>query len=100
VAAVFYLPGAREDLGRLRDFLAESDVVAANEIALLITEASLVLANHPLIGRSAQNGLRELVISKGRSGYVALYRYDEREDRVLVAAIRHQREAGYDPKLY
>lgn len=98
MATVFYLPGAREDLGRLRDFLAETDVVSANEIALLISEALLVLANHPLIGRSAENGLRELVISKGRSGYVALYKYDEREDQVLVAAIRHQREAGYDPR--
>jgi len=35
------------------------------------------------------------VISRGRSGYLALYRYDEDRDRVLVLTIRHQREAGY-----
>ena len=93
---VLYLPEASNDLERLRDFLVESDVVAANETSLLITEAINVLANHPMIGRLAANGLRELVISRGRSGYVALYKYDERENSVLIAAIRHQREAGYD----
>ncbi len=96
--AVLYLPDALDDLARLRDFLIESDLVAANETSLLITEAVKILANHPLIGRSAGPGMRELVISRGRTGYVALYRYDEQEDRVLVTAIRHQREAGHDPE--
>jgi hypothetical protein len=39
--------------------------------------------------------LRELVISRGKSGYLALYDYDEPNDMVLVLALRHQREAGY-----
>jgi plasmid stabilization system protein ParE len=39
--------------------------------------------------------LRELVISYGRTGYVALYRVAARGDRVEILAIRHQREAGY-----
>lgn len=94
---VVYLPEALDDLGRLRDFLAESDLVAGNETALLITDAVNILANHPLVGRPAGNGWRELVVSRGRTGYVALYRYDDGEDQVIVAAIRHQREAGYDP---
>ncbi|HSS05719.1 MAG TPA: type II toxin-antitoxin system RelE/ParE family toxin, partial [Rhodanobacteraceae bacterium] len=44
---------------------------------------------------------RELVISRGHSGYIALYSYEQLEDTVLVLAIRHQREAGYadDTKL-
>ncbi len=62
----------------------------------LIAEAVHILANHPFIGRPAENGLRELVISRGRSGYVALYSYEEPDDTVLVLAIRHQREAGYE----
>ena len=94
---VVYLPEALDDLVRLRDFLAESDLFAANETALLITDAVNILANHPLVGRHAGGHWRELVVSRGRSGYVALYQYDEREDQVNVAAIRHQREAGYDP---
>jgi plasmid stabilization system protein ParE len=39
--------------------------------------------------------LRELVISRGRTGYVALYSFEEDRDAVLILAIRHQREAGY-----
>ena len=37
----------------------------------------------------------ELVISRGKTGYVALYRYDEARDIVFVLALRHQREAGF-----
>jgi plasmid stabilization system protein ParE len=36
-----------------------------------------------------------LVISRGRSGYVAMYRYDAARDIVFVLRIRHQREAGF-----
>ena len=96
--AILYLPGALDDLKRLRDFLADSDRVAAGETVALILDAVDVLAAHPLIGRAAYDGSRELVISRGRTGYVALYRYDEGTDRVLVAAVRHQRVAGYDPQ--
>jgi len=39
--------------------------------------------------------MRELLISYGKSDYVALYSYEQRQDVVLVLAIRHQREAGY-----
>lgn len=46
-------------------------------------------------GRVVEAGLRELVISRGRSGHVALYRYDVAADLVLVLALRHQREGGY-----
>lgn len=57
-----------------------------------------MLAAHPLIGRLAEHGYRELAISRGRSGYLALYDYVSTDDVVLVLAIRHQREAGYvDP---
>ena len=54
-----------------------------------------MLTNHPLVGRVAEKGLRELVISRGRSGYVALYSYERLEETVLILALRHQREVGY-----
>jgi plasmid stabilization system protein ParE len=95
MAAVLYLPGALEDIERLAAFLADSDPPAAAETKSLIESAIDILASHPLIGRSLEPGLRELVISRGHTGYVALYHYDEAGDRVLVLAIRHQREAGY-----
>ena len=82
----------------MHGFLAETDLVAAEEALFLILDAAEVLAAHPPLGRPAAGRMRELVISRGRTGYLALYRYDEAEDRVLIVAIRHQREAGYDPE--
>ena len=95
MAQLIYSLRALSDLERLTDFLLETDSVAALETARLITEAMQILVNHPHIGRLAEHGLRELVISRGRSGYLALYSYEQEHDTVLVLAVRHQREAGY-----
>ena len=95
MASVSYSPRAASDLLRLFDFLADDDPLAAAETAELIAMAVEALERHPLLGRPVESGYRELVISRGRSGYLALYRYDEARDRILVLAIRHQREAGY-----
>lgn len=90
---VAYSARALADLDRLFDFIAEQDPFAASRAAERIAEAVSVLENHPFIGRPIRGDLRELVISHGRSGYVALYRV--RTDTVIVLAIRHQREAGF-----
>lgn len=51
----------------------------------------------PEIGRpfSHQPEWRELVISFGDSGYVALYRRVPADEAIYVLAFRHQKEAGY-----
>lgn len=98
MARVIYAERALSDLDRLTDFLLQDEPAAALETVDLITEAVQVLENHPLIGRSAEQGLRELVISRGQSGYVALYSYEPEQDTVLVLSVRHQREAGYVPE--
>lgn len=95
MATLSYSERALADLERLTDFLAETDPVAAGETVDLIAEAVGLLTRHPLIGRPVESGLRELVISRGRTGYVALYSVEDGQDAVLVLAIRHQREAGY-----
>lgn len=92
---MIYAHRALADLERLTDFLLASDPGAAGPTAELIIEAVSVLAHHPLIGRSTDEDLRELVISRGKSGYVALYSHELVEDVVLILSIRHQREAGY-----
>ena len=79
----------------LTDFLIETDPSVAAETLGLITEAVELLTRHPLIGRPVEHPLRELVISRGRTGYVALYSFEEDHDAVLILAIRHQREVGY-----
>jgi plasmid stabilization system protein ParE len=87
--------GAQADLERLADFLVAADAAAAAKTQSLIFDALAILESHPLIGRFAEGGLRELVISRGRSGYLALYEYREAQDLVVILAVRHQREAGF-----
>jgi plasmid stabilization system protein ParE len=98
LARVIYAPQAFADPVRCTDFLLETEPAAALETAELIAEAVQVLENHPLVGRPVEDDLRELVISRGRTGYIALYGYEEQHDTVLVLAVRHQREAGYAPE--
>jgi plasmid stabilization system protein ParE len=95
LAALIYAKRALADLERLTDFPAASDPPAAAQTVDLIAEAVGVLRRHPLLGRPVEGELRELIISRGRTGYVALYSFEEALDAVLILAIRHQREAGY-----
>lgn len=95
MARLIYSARAFADLQRLTDFLIESDPSVARQTVGLIEEAVELLARHPLIGRPVEHGLRELVISRGRSGYLALYSFEEDADAVIILALRHQREADY-----
>ena len=94
MARLIYSARALDDLERVTDFLVDTDPAAAAVTVDLIAEAVAILAHHPLIGRPAEHGLRELVISRGRTGYVALYSFETAQDCVLILAVRHQREAG------
>ena len=90
---------AYTDLIRLTDFLLEFDKSAASKAIDLIEDGLRILKQHPFIGRPVQGDqaiegdLRELVISYGKTGYVALYSIED-EAQVWILTIRHQREAG------
>ena len=86
---------ALADLERLFDFLAEHNPKLARERMLSVRRALELLADHPLLGRQAEDGRRELILSRGRFGYVAKYRWVPAEDVILIPAVRHQLEAGY-----
>lgn len=75
--------------------MAQTDPGAALNPATAIQSAVSTLAAHPLIGRRIEGEIRELVISFGKSGYVAMYRFIPHLDVVRVLAIRHQRELDY-----
>ncbi len=94
MARLVFAPRALNDLERLAEFLPDQSERLAAETQPLLIDGLEVLKRHPLIGRRVEHGLREMLISRGRSGYVALYRYAVESDTVLVLAIRHQREAG------
>jgi plasmid stabilization system protein ParE len=82
------------DLERLFDFIAAENPQRALEQILSVRKAFELLADHPLLGRAAEEGQRELVLSRGRYGYIAKYRWLPAEDIELVLAVRHQLEAG------
>ena len=86
---------ALADLERLFDFIANDDPRRARERLLSVRKAIELLADHPLLGRGAEHGRRELVLSRGRHGYIAKYRWLPADDVVLILAVRHQLEAGY-----
>ena len=86
---------AADDLEALIDFLVSDMPEHAVRTVDPIMDALNILQDHPNIGRPLQLPLRELVISRGRTGYVALYEYDAQADVAVVLAIRHQRQAGY-----
>lgn len=89
---LLFAPRAFRDIERLAAFLIESDPSAAAATTELLISGLAILRDHALVGRKVEHGLRELMISRGRSGYVALYRYDAESDAALVLALRHQRE--------
>lgn len=90
---------AENDLLRLYDFLITVDLELADRALVIIKDGLRLLEKFPFTCRKAANGLhgpriRELVISSGASGYVALFEIDD-ASTVTVPAVRHQREEDY-----
>lgn len=88
---------AREDLKRLYGFLAERDIQAAKHALQAINKAIELLATFPFTCRKANADspfLRELLITFGASGYVALFEIEE-SNSVTILGVRHQREDDY-----
>jgi addiction module RelE/StbE family toxin len=96
---IVYAQQAVDDFLRLTDFLIESNPTAALATVELIEEAIMLLGRHPLIGRLVDDVLRELIISRGKSGYVALYSFEQNRNTILILAIRHQKEVGMSDNL-
>lgn len=101
---VRYTRQARDDLKRLYGFLLERDHAAAERALEAIRTAMQLLRSFPFTCRKADEAnpfLRELVISFGDSGYVALYEIEggpqsqETMQHVTILAVRHQREDDY-----
>lgn len=95
MAKIVYSATALSNLHGIADFLAQESAETAIEALDLIDDAIGMLARHPMVGRQVESHLRELVISQGRTGYIALYSYEAVHDTILVLAVRHQRPAGF-----
>lgn len=94
---------AESDLGRLFDFILERELtrdggdLALPERAIAALRAGIAtLKTSPFTCRKAGQSpfLRELVVSFGHPGYVALFEVED-ASTVTVLAVRHQFEDDY-----
>ena len=97
MATVVYAARSLKDVERIFQFLRDENPGAALAAVAAIQSAVTNLAPHPLLGRRVEGEIRELIISYGQTGYVALYRYVVPQDEVRVLALRQQRELGFVP---
>ena len=96
MSQITFAPAAIRDLQRLREFLRPKSANAALRAGEVIRQGVTILGAHPHLGRMIEDlpeRFREWPIDFGDSGYVVRYRVNE--DAVIILAIRHQREAGY-----
>ena len=83
------------DLEELVDFLLAQGDPTAPELLAFVLDGLQVLTHQPGIGRPMEEGLRELILHRGHSGYLVKYRYLPSLEAVRVLRIRHQRQSGY-----
>jgi plasmid stabilization system protein ParE len=98
---VRYSARARDDLGRLYQFLLDrantiEDLELAERALGVIVDAVDGLGRSPFTYRKAGSSpfLRELLIPFGNSGYVALFEIED-ASMVTLLAVRHQLEDDY-----
>lgn len=100
---VIFSPEAADDLERLFDHLLERELSSStgdldipSRAIEAIKQACQLLAYSPFSCRKVgiSSFVRELIISFGGSGYVALFEIKSSE-HVIVGAVRHQRESDY-----
>ena len=92
-----FAESALADLERLYRFLADSDIAAAEAALDELEKAWELLRSFPFSARKADGAnpfLRELLISFGHSGYVALFEIED-STHITILAVRHQREDDY-----
>ncbi|PWR20857.1 type II toxin-antitoxin system RelE/ParE family toxin [Zavarzinia compransoris] len=93
---LIWTANALDDVGRLHRWLKPKDADAARRAVAAIRDGVKLLAQAPQAGRPAKDmapEYREKLIDFGNSGYVVLYRLDG--ETVVLLAVRHQKEAGY-----
>ncbi|MGH8253241.1 MAG: type II toxin-antitoxin system RelE/ParE family toxin [Steroidobacteraceae bacterium] len=93
--AVVYSARSLANVERIFQIQRDENPAAALAAVVAIQSAVEHLALHPLIGRRVEGEIRELLISYGRTGYIALYRFHVLRDAVRILALRHQREVGF-----
>jgi plasmid stabilization system protein ParE len=90
---------ARADLTRLYEFLAQYDVVVAENAIDTIITGLRYIRQYPCSGAPVPNrpNVRKSVVDFGASGYLIFHKYYEHLQKTLISRILHQKE-WYDYK--
>ena len=94
---VRYTKGAKQDLVRLYGVLAVRDLQTARKALDAIRKGINFLQDFPFTCRKATPEdplLREMIITFGSKGYVALFEIED-SNTVTILAVRHQLEEDY-----
>ena len=83
---------ATRDLKKIREYLLQFNIEAAQKAAATIIEATNKLLSYPLLGKPLEDipEYRELIRPFGSGSYTIRYRVDF--DLIIIAGIRHSRE--------
>lgn len=96
MSQIEYSPQAYRDLERFRAFLVTTAPEKVGEAINTILSKIDLLETIPLAGVAVENSimpnLRKLVIPYGQNGYVALYKYNDKTEKIVIETIRHMRE--------
>lgn len=93
---LIWSPQALLDVQCLCRFLAPKNQDAAKRAVTAIRQSVKVLSLQPGMGRPVEgmdNEFRDWIIDFGDSGDVARYRSEA--EKVIILAVRHQKEAGF-----
>lgn len=94
-----FSPRANIDLARLADFYTSIDPSIGRRAIKAILDSIDLLETFPLMTEASQEpeyiGMHELHVPFGEAGYLVLYEFDEVNDVVIIAGIKHTRENGY-----
>jgi plasmid stabilization system protein ParE len=95
MAHIIISANASNNFARIEEFYSDSKI-AFKAITAIYSSLEILVAL-PLAGRPVKDreGMRERVIPFGNQGFIALYKYNQPTDEVVVYSIRHQREVGY-----
>jgi plasmid stabilization system protein ParE len=92
---IIWLPGASQDINRLRNFIKSENPRAAQRAAKRIIEGVMILQENPGAGVPVENLMdyRDLMLTFGAGEYIIRYR--EEVSRVVIARVRHSKEEHF-----
>ena len=92
---IVWLPGASQDLVRLRNFIKSENPRAAQRAARRIIEGVKILQENPEAGAPVENLIdyRDLILPFGSGEYIIRYR--DEAVRVVIVRVRHSKEEGF-----